>query len=263
MNDTHETWNARPNGSQAHIDPWQFQTKSTGMLMDHANDHNCLFDLNKAQKTKCDHEFWGEDTIVALLLSSPLELVSIIAKANEEKIMEARGANAWDALSTDTKTAFDAAMHDNIHLQLGEAAYAALSDDEKECIGLFICAGCCMHKEMNSEKGGAAEIALYWIRAGIPGPVKLMNKDDAAVASLGPSDANKSTKEVSQGGAIRVTSLAVAIFVTKMIKRINKMLFIISLKLDWATWCCFPTPAVHSTPTVKQQQSFVIYGISY
>ena len=108
-----------------------------------------------------------------------------------------------------------AAMHDNIHLKLGEAACVALSNNEKEGIDFFICTRCCMHKEMNFEKGGAAEIALYWIRAGIPGPVKLMNKDNVAVASLGPSDANKSTTEVSQNGAVRATSLAVAIFCNK------------------------------------------------
>ena len=67
MNDTHETWNASSSGSQAHIDPQQSRTKSTGMLMDHANDQNCWFGLNKTYKTQCDCELWGEDTIVALL----------------------------------------------------------------------------------------------------------------------------------------------------------------------------------------------------
>lgn len=51
-----------------------------------------------------------------------------------------------------------------------------------------------------------------WEKLGIPGPIKLMNKDNAAAAAAGPSTAQKRAEAVSEEGAVKLTSLAGAIF---------------------------------------------------
>jgi hypothetical protein len=57
-----------------------------------------------------------------------------------------------------------------------------------------------MHKEMNSVKGGGSTIAEFWEKAGLTGPMKLMNKDDAAAANAGPSAAHDHALDVLTGG---------------------------------------------------------------
>ncbi|KAJ7241045.1 hypothetical protein B0H12DRAFT_1221612 [Mycena haematopus] len=81
--------------------------------------------------------------------------------------------------------------------------------------------GCCMHKEMNSVKGGVEGMKLFWESIGGPAPIKLMNKaNDAAVAkSQKGSAASENALEVSEGGAVKLTSLLGALFKHKDDKR--------------------------------------------
>ncbi|KAJ7913104.1 hypothetical protein B0H13DRAFT_2471303 [Mycena leptocephala] len=74
--------------------------------------------------------------------------------------------------------------------------------------------GCCMHKEMNSVKGGVQAMKLFWESIGGPAPVKLMNKaNDAAAANSAPgSKASEHALEASEGGGVKVTSLLGALF---------------------------------------------------
>ncbi|KIJ53850.1 hypothetical protein M422DRAFT_242112 [Sphaerobolus stellatus SS14] len=64
-----------------------------------------------------------------------------------------------------------------------------------------------MHKELNTVKGGYSEVAKYWERNGIDGPIALPNKD-AAVAVAGGVEPAKPI----QGGAVKAMSLAGAVF---------------------------------------------------
>jgi hypothetical protein len=71
-----------------------------------------------------------------------------------------------------------------------------------------------MHKEMNSVKGGVQALGLFWESIGGPAPVKLMNKGNAAAAqnSTAGSKASEHALEVSEGGAVKLTSLVGALF---------------------------------------------------
>ncbi|KAF8231422.1 hypothetical protein L208DRAFT_1277192, partial [Tricholoma matsutake] len=73
-----------------------------------------------------------------------------------------------------------------------------LSDQEGQDSQFFIWAGCCMHKEMNSLKGGACTMAEFWGKADLIGPLKLMNKDNAAAINEGPSAAHDHALDVYQ-----------------------------------------------------------------
>ena len=52
----------------------------------------------------------------------------------------------------------------------------------------------------------------YWEKEGLQGPVKLMNKDNAAAASGGSSAAKTRAGDVSQGGGVKAANLAGALF---------------------------------------------------
>jgi hypothetical protein len=68
-------------------------------------------------------------------------------------------------------------------LRLGENAYLDLSPEERRLINLFIHAGCCMHKKLNSCTGGNKSMMAWWSKAGLTGPIKLMNQDNSATAA--------------------------------------------------------------------------------
>lgn len=69
-----------------------------------------------------------------------------------------------------------------------------------------------MHKEMNSVKGGNAAMAAWWEEAGLRGPMKLMNKANAAAAATGAGQARDQAVDASQSGGVKLTSLAGAVF---------------------------------------------------
>ena len=72
-----------------------------------------------------------------------------------------------------------------------------------------------MHKEMNAVKGGSAMIQAYWASVRAVPPKLLKNKDNAMAAQLGGSMARQQANNVLQGGAVKMTSLAGAIFNNK------------------------------------------------
>lgn len=72
-----------------------------------------------------------------------------------------------------------------------------------------------MHKEMNTIKWGNTYLKIYWIDIGADGPMKLMNRDNAAAAALGGQAAADRAEEVSQAGGVKLTSLAGAVFAHK------------------------------------------------
>ncbi|KAJ7938042.1 hypothetical protein B0H13DRAFT_1588185, partial [Mycena leptocephala] len=90
-----------------------------------------------------------------------MELVLYLSAWNAKKIAEAGGIEAWDALSDREKALRDKALMDEIVTTLGREAYNALSPEERRRIDFFIWGGCCMHKDLNSFKGGNTEMMLY------------------------------------------------------------------------------------------------------
>ena len=96
---------------------------------------------------------------------------------------------------------------------IGAHEYDALNSKEKCIINLFIISGCCMHKKHNFLEGGNKEMANLWPTLDHPGPMKLMNRDNAAAAATpGLSAAKQQALMVSGTGGVRSTSLAGAIF---------------------------------------------------
>ncbi|KAJ7176165.1 hypothetical protein C8R43DRAFT_872843, partial [Mycena crocata] len=85
---------------------------------------------------------------------------------------------------------------------------------------LFIWGGCCMHKNLNVFKGAVLAMQQFWIDKGLPGPLKMFNRDNSAAFTLGEgTSAATRAEERTCGGAIKVASLAGAIFRHKDRKR--------------------------------------------
>jgi hypothetical protein len=154
-----------------------------------------------------------------------MELVEYLGAWNAKKIVEAGGKEAWDALSPAEQTECDVKMMDNIVTLLGREAYNALEPADRRILDLFIWGGCCMHKDLNSFKGGNDEMMLEWKRLGVLGPILLANKDNAALLRnlldpAHPKDAVLTDDqfrafEASTRGGIKTAALVDAIFNNK------------------------------------------------
>jgi hypothetical protein len=174
------------------------------MGTDHANDQKKLKSLFRELKQWYDREVRGE---CALLLVSPEELVRIVCELNEEKIAEAGGQSGWDALSEDEQAHRNKKVFETLCQRYGEKEFEALSADQKREANFFIWAGCCMHKDLNSHKGGNTRLIAFWPNNNLEGPMLLMNKDNAAAAAIGNDAAKKRAEEMSSAGAVKLLAL--------------------------------------------------------
>jgi hypothetical protein len=147
-----------------------------------------------------------------MLSLSPIELLPIISDVCDAKFAAIWGMEKWACLLDEEKAARDAAVHEEIIVHLSKAEYEALSDDKRHAVDLFIHAGCCMHKELNSCKGGNSSMTAWRAESGLTGSVKLMNRDNTATATTGSSAACQRAINVSGAGGVKATTLAGAIF---------------------------------------------------
>ncbi|KAF7966578.1 hypothetical protein HWV62_37835 [Athelia sp. TMB] len=200
-----------------HLKPFdirEFARFVVGMNTDHAEDQKKLVRLFLAWKESVEKELRGEE---AMFSSSLSELLPLLTEETERNITDAGGLQAYQALSADERESRERDAYKRVAMRLGEEKLDALSPEERRYAALFIWGGCCMHKEMNSVKGGNAAMVAFWPEAGIPGPMKLLNRDNAAAANLAGenSDARKRAMDVSQAGGVKLTSLAGHIFANK------------------------------------------------
>ncbi|KAF8574953.1 hypothetical protein K439DRAFT_1623944 [Ramaria rubella] len=178
LNDLYSTYNGSMQGANKKADKRDFAIKLKGVNTDHAADQKQLAQLLREWKTQCEREIRGEQSLLAL---APESLLPLLFEATERAITAAGGPQGWDALPQMEKEEQNAQTYQDICLELGNEAFAKLTDTEKEVIDWFVWCGCCMHKELNMVKGGA-------------GPACVCATD------------------VSQGGAVKATSLAGTVF---------------------------------------------------
>ncbi|KAF9478411.1 hypothetical protein BDN70DRAFT_767364, partial [Pholiota conissans] len=205
----YNVYNKSPLGENAPADAIAFPTYMLGLGSDHAEDQKRLSKLLLEWKIISTKQINGR----RYMETTPLnDLLPIILDASTEKIEKVGGVSKWDALSEAEKDRLDGEAYKQLCLQFGEESWNKLSEEDRQQAQLFVWCGCSMHKEMNSVKGGAKAMARYWQDLNIQGPVKLMNRDNAAAVAMGSSLAADRANEVSEGGAVKLTSLAGAIF---------------------------------------------------
>jgi hypothetical protein len=114
-------------------------------------------------------------------------------------------------------------MFVEVCVAVGADVFNAMSPEERRETNLFMWAGCCMHKELNAVKGGNAAMIASWL--GHQPPIRLMNKDNKAAADAGNSAASTRAEGVSEGGGVKLTSLAGMLFYHNDMKKGEGALF--------------------------------------
>ena len=192
--------------------------KLLGMHTDHCAKEKKDYKLLKKKKEAAVHQVLGEKEI---LEKSNDELVPSFLEANKQMIEDAGGQAKWDALPEKERTELLAGMMEKLVVKLGADAYEQMPEEEKRMLSLFIWAGCGCHKDLNTVKGGYAAIVAWWKRnPSITGPIKLPNRDNAAVLenAPGPTQPDAKTKDQqdafdkTESGGIKATQLAGALF---------------------------------------------------
>ena len=182
------------------------------MNTDHVEDQEKLVWLFQAFKEVCEHEVWGEEVILSL---SMVDLIPHLWDEVSKNIAGVGGQEAWDCLSPDQCEAMEAETYKQVCRQLGEDELDSMTPKQWQYMALFIWGGCCMDKEMNSVKGGNSALMAFWEAKGLMPPMKLYNKDNAAVAALGEPLIVQHASDVTSRGGIKLTSLAGAVFANK------------------------------------------------
>ncbi|CUA68013.1 hypothetical protein RSOLAG22IIIB_07692 [Rhizoctonia solani] len=114
----------------------------------------------------------------------------------------------WRTLPSEQQAAM---MHDTwfaLAAQIGKDEFQKLSLDEQLEVDFLAWASCCMHKELNTVKGGTLQMATAWEELGLTPPIALLNKYE----SLGNT---KGVNKQLMQGAIKIARLTGAIFNNK------------------------------------------------
>ncbi|KAJ7149386.1 hypothetical protein C8R43DRAFT_887885, partial [Mycena crocata] len=198
-------------------DARDFWIKVTGWHTDHAEDQKKLFRLAWEKKLHLERERRGERTVAQM---APQQWAEMLFKISHDAVTAAGGIAAWESLTEyKRKARHDAAFSDFV-LAIGQAEFNKLTAAEKQSVDLFIWGGCCMHKNLNIFKGAVVAMQQWWADNDHPGPLKMFNRDNAAAVTLGEgTGAATRAEERTTGGAIKVASLAGAIFRHKDRKR--------------------------------------------
>ncbi|KAF8592454.1 hypothetical protein K439DRAFT_1610258 [Ramaria rubella] len=172
LENLYPTYNSSMQGNTKKADQREFAVKLTGVNTDHAADQKRLAQLLRQWKTCCEREIRGEKSLLGM---APEALLPLLFEATEQAVAAAGGPAGWDALPEAEKGTRNAQTYKGICEELGNVVFEQLTDTKKQ--------------------------AIDWIMDhGVPGPIKLMNQDNAAA---------------THGGAIKATSLAGAVFCHK------------------------------------------------
>ncbi|KAJ7433147.1 hypothetical protein B0H11DRAFT_1759292 [Mycena galericulata] len=198
-------------------DARDFWLKVTGWHSDHAEDQKKLFRLARAMKLRLERERRGERTIAQM---APEQWAEVLFKISHDAVTAAGGIAAWEKLGDEERLSRHDEAFTAFVRAIGEAEFEKLTLEEKENVDLFIWGGCCMHKHLNVFKGSVFAMQKWWGDNNLPGPLKMYNRDNAAAVSLGEgTGAATRAEDRTIGGAIKVSSLAGAIFRHKDRKR--------------------------------------------
>jgi hypothetical protein len=212
------TYNASPLGQVNPIDEDEFITFIKGLGTDHANDQKKLARLINGWTTNSQKLMMGKQYLSNTALEN---LMPTITHFNNEKIAAAGGLDAWTALPDEEKVLRDIQVCKELYRHFGETAWKGLTPEEQFEAQALVWCGCCMHKEMNSVKGGVEGMKLFWESIGGPALIKLMNKvnDTAVKKSEKGSEVAENALEASEGGGVKLTSLLSALLNHKDDKR--------------------------------------------
>ncbi|KAL5485934.1 hypothetical protein ACEPAI_6977 [Sanghuangporus weigelae] len=157
--------------------------KCVGTHGDHAEDQKAKHRLLGEWK----HELTMRGLGVQYLCSkSDEEREMLIASARASHISQTGSLDACEMLSEDERIQKDAEIFEMLCKSLSDEAFKQLSETEKRRLNMWVWARCGMHKDLNAVKGGDSAMQEKWKEIkDSPGPVLLVNRDNAAVLEPG------------------------------------------------------------------------------
>ncbi|RXW25130.1 hypothetical protein EST38_g727 [Candolleomyces aberdarensis] len=224
MKEIQDTYNESPLAQHSRHSTFtlrDFALKLKGMNTDHASTEKAVADWFRDWKNSEVFQDLGESE----LLSKDLpELIHLLNQRKATLVSQLGGAEAWSKLDQVTQSTHEADLLKKLNEEIGRDVYESLPVEKRKALDLFIWAGCCMHKDQNSFKGGAEEMGRFWEENGIDAPILLANKFNAAKVreALDPSkrgqplsDEEAAAIEASTRGGIKTTALAGTLFNNK------------------------------------------------
>ncbi|KAF7304181.1 hypothetical protein MIND_00650200 [Mycena indigotica] len=192
-----EVWNSSPSAKTSKLFFYKesYAEKLRGTSGDHAKDvKKQHFDLLQTWKDSVRDSKLGWQKIVQL----PAEELTVMLGMLKEKVIDERGGvGVYMHMSMDQVRAMDMEILQALVVELGGKEYNALPESEQRKLSLFVWGGCCMHKDLNTIKGGDKTMQAYWDTNGRIPPVTLANKVNAAILA----EAHDDSEKVGQGGA--------------------------------------------------------------
>ncbi|KIJ32511.1 hypothetical protein M422DRAFT_265676 [Sphaerobolus stellatus SS14] len=202
-------YNEMVGSSHEKVDARSFPLKLQGICTDHAADQKLLVELLKDWKIKTDREVRGDEKLLSL---PPEQFKAVLSMAYKADIEAMGGLDTWNALPESEQSSCKTGKYQELCLKLGQEIFKRLKPEEQEDSDRLVRVGCCMHKELNSIKGGTAEMQTAWDKLGLEGPMKYFNKDNSATFQVGDGVSKTRAADASQSGAIKLTSLAGSLF---------------------------------------------------
>jgi hypothetical protein len=114
-----------------------------------------------------------------------VQLLPLLLEVGQHMVEHTGGLDIWNLLSKEDQEARHQESYQDLCQDVGCKQFEALFNEQKRSVDLFMWAGCCMHKELNSVKGGNIQMIAWWGENCIQGPIKLMNWNNTAAASAG------------------------------------------------------------------------------
>jgi hypothetical protein len=148
-----------------------------GMNGDHASKEKSAAKGLADMKHRAAVAELGENRLQSMAV---FELIQYLQAWNAKKLADVGGIEEWNKLSPLEQAQRDKQLMEEIVNMLGQEEYNALSSEKRRELDFFIWAGCCMHKDQNSFKNGNTEMMHEWGKLGVPPPVLLANKANAA-----------------------------------------------------------------------------------
>ncbi|KAF8805877.1 hypothetical protein BYT27DRAFT_7257802 [Phlegmacium glaucopus] len=153
-----------------------FAYKLIGTSGDHAADQKKSHTILKEWKLDVILQRLGEE---ALFNMSVTGVVALLLPLKAKQVENVGGYNVWNELK--------------IIREVGRQVLAGLSEKDQQQLTLFIRTGCCMHKELNTVKGGDKVMQSFWKEENKTPPILLANKDNAAVLEVSKRGASHAT----------------------------------------------------------------------
>ncbi|KAH7903901.1 hypothetical protein BJ138DRAFT_1188323 [Hygrophoropsis aurantiaca] len=190
--------------TRSKLTPLEFTRKVKGVNGDHAADQLKTFGLISDWKRDNVYLELGHEILDRKCETLPPPIAAAVSQAQDTLITEAGGLSMWNDLPCSEQESREGHMKYELAWKVGEELFATLTDSEKREWTLIVRAGCCMHKELNSVKGGNTAMMGYWEANDLEGPILLANKDNAATLQGVPEGSGSLT--AAETRALEVTT---------------------------------------------------------